>query len=110
MVENKDKLISAAAYLFFIPALYIILTDKRKVSFNAQHAAQALLLWIVFTCVMISSRFLLGLVDDFFYFPLLYFKYLVTFLYLGLLLYLAGKSIYGKVYQLPYLGAVAKHL
>lgn len=109
-IENEDKLISAAAYLFFIPALYIILTDKRKVGFNAHHAAQALLLWIVFAAVMVLLRFFLGLASDYFYYPLLYFKYLVTLLYIGLVLFLAGKCIYGRSFELPFLGAVVKYL
>ena len=41
-----DKLTAAAAYLLFIPALYIILTGRRENEYLTLHASQALFYWM----------------------------------------------------------------
>lgn len=47
---------AACSYLFFVPALYLILSDKRKTQYAALHAAQALVLWCAITVVFIGMR------------------------------------------------------
>jgi len=107
-IENEDKLLSASAYLFFIPSLFIILTDKRKVDFNAFHAAQALLVWLAFIAVMVLFRVLLGYIWPSVYFPLVYFKRLISLAFGGYMLYCAGKAIYGDQYSIPYFTDLAR--
>ena len=58
----NDRLLVSAAYLFGIPALYIVLTDDRKKSYVRDHAARAFLLWVLFFIIFFSIRFVIDLV------------------------------------------------
>ena len=51
-----DRLTAAAAYLLFIPALYIILTEKRKNEYLALHASQALFYWTFSFVILVAIR------------------------------------------------------
>lgn len=44
------------SYLFFVPSLYVILTDKRKSDYNALHAAQAFTFWGAFIMFYLLTR------------------------------------------------------
>lgn len=44
----KNKFLVLAAYLFFVPALYIILTEKRHDAYIGFQAIQAFICWLVF--------------------------------------------------------------
>lgn len=46
-----------SAYLFGIPALYIVLSDCRKREYAGYHGAQAFLLWAIFFMVFFTLRF-----------------------------------------------------
>ena len=53
-----DKVFAASAYLFGVPALYIILTEHRKNKFLGGHGARAFLLWLTFIAVFFALRFI----------------------------------------------------
>lgn len=54
-----DKVFAASAYLFGVPALYIILTEHRKKKFLGEHGARAFLLWLTFIFVFFALRFVI---------------------------------------------------
>jgi hypothetical protein len=65
----KDKLLAAAAYIFWIPSLYIVLTEKRKDEFLGQHGARALFLGLKLFFAFFVLRLLLDLVWRLVYIP-----------------------------------------
>jgi uncharacterized membrane protein len=50
------RILSASAYLFGIPALYIVLTVKQKDDFVRRHGSQAFLLWVSFFVIFFMIR------------------------------------------------------
>ena len=68
IVKLEDKLFAACSYMFFVPALFIALTDKRKFTYEATHAAQAILLWIAIAASYIIIRIVYSLLSGFWYF------------------------------------------
>jgi uncharacterized membrane protein len=58
----NDRLLVSSAYLFGIPALYIVLTDNRKKAYVRYHAARAFSLWVLFFMIFFSIRFVIDLV------------------------------------------------
>jgi len=67
----KDKTLAASAYIFAIPSLYIVLTEKRRDEFIGYHGAQALRLWTFFCIIFFVLRFLVNLLWSFIYIPYL---------------------------------------
>lgn len=65
----KNKTLAAAAYVFFIPSLYIVLTGRRKSEFVGFHGGQALVLWVFIFFFFFLARFLVNLAWLFFYIP-----------------------------------------
>ena len=55
----NDRLLASSAYLFGIPALYIVLTDNHKKGFVGAHGARAFLLWVLFFAVFFGVRALI---------------------------------------------------
>ncbi|MBN2058334.1 MAG: hypothetical protein JW782_06025 [Candidatus Saganbacteria bacterium] len=55
-MKIKDSILVASAYLFGIPALYIVLTDLRKKEYIGFHGGQALLLWCCFFIIFFGQR------------------------------------------------------
>lgn len=51
-----ERLLAAAAYLLFIPALYVILTERRKNEYLALHASQALFYWTFSFILLVAIR------------------------------------------------------
>ncbi len=54
----SDRILIATAYLFGIPALYIVLTDARKKKYVGGHGAQAFFTWIIFFIIFFGNRYL----------------------------------------------------
>ena len=80
----KDKIFAALAYIFWVPSLYIVLTEKKREGFIVSHAEQALLLWIYIFLIFFALRFLINLLWSVFYIP-----------YLELTEVLAGAGLWG---------------
>ncbi len=68
--KNEDKLLAAASYVFFIPSLYIILTEKRGIKFLSFAAAQSLVLWIPYIIFLVMLRIILNLIWSLIYLPI----------------------------------------
>ena len=51
-----EKQLAAGAYVFGVPALYIILTKYRYNKFLSFHAAQAFVLWVLWFLMLIGVR------------------------------------------------------
>ena len=68
-MQTKERFLIASAYLFGVPALYIILTEYRKKKYIGFHGAQALMLWIVYFAMFFTVRFGLNLLLAIRYFP-----------------------------------------
>ncbi len=108
---DEDKLYATAAYIFFVPALYIIFTKLRRRKFTAFHAAQALLLWITIFAVLVLLKFLLNLIWSWAYLPWLdflgsLFKYSL-FVYA---FYCGAQTSLGEKYEIPWISKVAEAL
>ena len=54
MIRLKYKLLVLWSYLFFVPALFIILSDKRQVPYLSRHAAQAFLFYLMLILFHVS--------------------------------------------------------
>ena len=67
----KYKTLATLAYALWIPALYIVLTDKRKDEFAGWHGGQALWLWTLIFIGFFALRFCVNLIWSFFYIPYL---------------------------------------
>ena len=51
-----ERLTAASGYLLFIPALYVILTEKRKNEYLAINASQALFFWTFSFVLLVAIR------------------------------------------------------
>ena len=51
-----ERLTAAAGYLLFFPALYVILTEKRKNEYLALHSSQALFYWAFSFILLLAIR------------------------------------------------------
>ncbi|MEE8637764.1 MAG: hypothetical protein V3T21_01835, partial [Candidatus Margulisiibacteriota bacterium] len=58
----NNRLLVSSAYLFGIPALYIVLTDNRKREYVGYHGMRAFLLWVLFFVIFFSLRSIIDLV------------------------------------------------
>ncbi|MFH1542316.1 MAG: hypothetical protein ABIE84_04410 [bacterium] len=89
----KSRLFAASAYLFGIPALYIVLTQNKGAGFVRYHAEQALYLWLTYLTIFFLIRLFIGLLWSAQYIPGLQFLELAAVLFMAAyLLYRAYKS------------------
>ncbi len=58
----NERLLISSAYLFGIPALYIVLTSARKSGDVGRHGAQAFGLWVLFFAIFFGIRYLIDFV------------------------------------------------
>lgn len=109
MLKDEDKLLCAASYAIGIPALYIMLTDKRKEKFAGYHGTQALVLWIAYLIVWIVLWVVLGLILDVVYIPVL--EAVVKLISLAMwvfALYCAYRAYMGEYFSIPYITDIAR--
>ena len=98
----KNKTLAAAAYIFWIPSLYIVLTEKRRDQFAGYHGAQALLLWTCIFIIFFFTRFLVNLIWSLFYIPYLdLLEVFVAALLWSYALYCGIRSFQGAIFKLP---------
>ena len=65
----REKLLVASAYIFSVPALYIVLTEKRYSERIGREGGQALLLWVRIFLIFFAVRFLVNLIWRIYYVP-----------------------------------------
>jgi uncharacterized membrane protein len=105
---KNEKTFAVGAYLFGVPALYIILTDLRKNKFLSFHAAQAGILWLFWIAVVVMVRILFSLIWLLFYAWIL--DPLAFWINLGFWGYIAfcGYRVYkGEEFEVPYITKIA---
>jgi uncharacterized membrane protein len=96
------RLLSASAYLFGIPALYIVLTVKEKGDFVRRHGSQAFLLWIAFFVIFFMIRLLIDWLWSWAYMPgLAWFEITAVFLMGCYAVFCAWRSFLGREFQIP---------
>ena len=108
-VKDEDKMLCGASYALGVPALYIILTDKRKDKFTGFHGTQALFYWVAFIVIAIVMRVVLDFIFNIVYLPFL--NSLVNLILLGLWLYAlySGYRAYmGEFFTIPYISDLIK--
>jgi uncharacterized membrane protein len=96
-MQKENRLLAASAYLFGVPALYIILTGERKRPMVGEHGAQALLLWISFFAIFFLLRLAINLLWLLVYIPHLdYLETLAVLLMAGYAIRSAWRVIKGQ--------------
>ncbi|MDD5382706.1 MAG: hypothetical protein PHH60_03515 [Candidatus Margulisbacteria bacterium] len=96
-INSKDRILSALAYLFGIPALYIILTANRKREYVSQHGVRAFIIWVLFFVLFFSLRSFINLIWGWYYWPPLSFLEVVLGVaMLFYILYRAGRAMAGR--------------
>jgi len=90
-MTTKIKILAASAYLFGIPALYIVLALGKKDKELAEHASRAMFFWCNYFLVFFGWRFLINFIWRFRYLPAL------EWLEIAVLLFLAGHAIFSAV-------------
>jgi len=102
--SDEDKMLAAAAYAIGIPALYIILSDKRKEKFAGFHGSQALFLWIAIVIYWVVMKVVLDVIWSIAYLPflnsLVSLGGLILWLYA---LYSAYRAYMGEYFSIPYI-------
>ena len=97
---NK-KLLPALAYILFVPALYIVLTDRRKDPFDGYHAGQALILWVGIALLFLGLRFMIRLLWYFIYIPYLdWLEYAAFIVMWGYAVKCGLRVLHGEVFKL----------
>jgi uncharacterized membrane protein len=102
-ISIKDKIVSFSAYVFGVPALYIVLTEDRNKSFIGYHGAQAFKLWCFYFGIFFAYRFLVDLVWKIRYLPGL--GKVEIFLVLGMAsysLFCGYLTLRGKTFDIPF--------
>ncbi|MFA5839508.1 MAG: hypothetical protein WC890_02480 [Candidatus Margulisiibacteriota bacterium] len=103
MQNVKTRAFVASAYLFWVPAIYIVLSSNRKKEFVGDHGAQALRLWVWFFGLFFAMRLLVNLIWRFYLFlPLEYFEIAVVLGLASYCCYCALRSFNGKTFQIPH--------
>ena len=102
-IESKEKGLSALAYVFGIPSLYIVLTAERKKEYVGFHGGQALILWVWYFVIFFSLRFLINLIWSLFYFaPLVWLETVAVSLMAVYALYCGYRAAKGQNFSLPH--------
>jgi len=92
------------AYLFFVPSIYIILTDERKNQFNAFHAAQSLMLWIIlfiiFKMIRVINIFIIHFLPS----------TTIALIFWSTTVFFAFSTFFDKPFDIPVISKAAKWL
>ena len=107
---HEDRVLAGAAYAVGIPAIYIIMTEKRKDEFVGMHGVQAMFYWVGLMVAWIGLRVFLSLLDSIgIYFALLdSLSSLAVFLLWVYALYFGFRAYMGETFEIPYVSDLAK--
>ena len=99
----NDRLTVAFAYLFGIPALYLVLTDDKKKGYVSYHVRQAFFLWVLFFLAFFGIRYLIDLIWRIRYIPFLSgLEILAAGLMAGYAIFCAYSAFAGKDFKAPF--------
>ena len=108
-VKDEDKMLCAASYAIGVPALYIILTDKRKDKFAGFHGTQALFFWIAFIVIWVVMSVILNIIFNIVYLPFLNSLANLLLLFIWLYaLYCGYRAYMGEMFSIPYISDLIK--
>jgi uncharacterized membrane protein len=109
-MSGDDRVLAGFAYAVGFPAIYIILSEKRKDAFVGFHGAQAMFLWIAILVLWIGIRVFLNLLDS----VGIYFAILDSLSSLAIFgmwvfsLYCGFKAYMGDYFDIPYITELTK--
>ncbi len=99
----RDKTLAAAAYILWVPSLYIVLTEKRRDPFVGPHGSQALLLWTFFFVIFFLLRYLVNLIWSYSYIPYLDLVEVAGAAAMGIYAIYCGWRCYrGQAFRIPH--------
>ena len=107
---NEDRVLAGAAYAVGIPAIYIIMTEKREKGFVGKHGVQAFFYWIGVMVVWIGLRILLKFFDSIgIYFALLdSLSSIIVFALWVYALYCGFRAYMGETFEVPFVSDFVK--
>lgn len=98
----NDKIFASTAYLFGVPALYLVLTEHKKEPYLGFHGQQAFQLWVWFFVIFFTLRFFINFIWSFFYIPYLEkMEVLASLIMGGYAIYCAYRSFKGEKFIIP---------
>jgi uncharacterized membrane protein len=99
----SERILVSSAYLFGIPALYIVLTAKKKDDYIRRHGSQAFLLWVLYFVIFFLARFLIDWQWSRAYSPQLDKIEILLVALMGFYAIFCGyRSLLGKEFRIPY--------
>jgi len=102
-ISKKDKRLAAASYLFGVPALWVVLTERKDKGFLYFHGEQAFYLWLRFFIAFFALRLLITLIWRIVYVPYLDFvETLLAGLMAGYAVYCGYRSLLGRTFYFPH--------
>ena len=109
-VSGDDRILAGFSYAVGFPAVYIILSDKRRDPFVGYHGAQAMFLWIGILVSWIGIRLFLNLLDSVgIYFGLLdSLSGIAIFALWIYALYCGFRAYNGDYFDVPYVAELTK--
>lgn len=109
-ISSDDRILAGFSYAVGFPAIYIILSEKRRDAFVGFHGAQAMFLWIAIAAAWIGIRLFLNLLDSVgIYFSLLdSLSGLVIFALWIYALYCGFRAYNGDYFDIPYITELTK--
>ncbi len=109
-MTNDDRILAGFAYAAGFPAIYIILSEKRKDAFVGYHGTQAMFMWIGILVAWIGVRVLLNFLDSVgIYFALLdSLSSIFIFALWIYALYCGFRAYNGDYFDIPYVTELAK--
>ena len=109
-MTGDDKVLAGFSYAIGFPAIYIILSDKRRDAFVGYHGAQAMFLWIGILVAWIGIRVFLNFLDSIgIYFALLdSLSSIAVFSAWIYALYCGFRAYNGDYFDIPYITELTK--
>ncbi|MFC1767914.1 hypothetical protein ACFLZ2_05165 [Candidatus Margulisiibacteriota bacterium] len=109
-ISHDDRVLTGAAYAVGVPAIYIIMTEKRNDPFVGAHGVQALFYWVAIMVLWVGVRVLLGFFDSIgIYFALLdSLSSIAIFVLWVYALYSGFRAYMGETFDIPIISGIAK--
>ena len=99
----KERFFSAFAYIFGIPALYVVLTKVRAKRYLGFHGAQAFVLWATFIVCFFALRYIINMIWSQQYIERLEVVEIIAVVLMGLYLVLcAYRALIGVTFKIPH--------
>lgn len=109
-LSNDDRLLAGFSYAVAFPAIYILLSDKRRDPFAGYHGAQALFMWLGIMVIWIAIRIFFNFLDSVgIYFAVIdWFSSLIMFSLWIYALYCGMRAYNGDYFDIPFITELTK--